>query len=145
MSVPAASPASPALSGRSAVYAVLGTALAFSALDAAWLGYFSGQIYLRDIGALMLPSPRWDAAILFYFVYLAGTLFFVVLPHGGKGVAATAVRGALFGFVAYATYDLTNLATLEAFTWRLSLIDMAWGTIATGLASAAGAASARLG
>lgn len=145
MSVPAASPASPALSGRSAVYAVLGTALAFSALDAAWLGYFSGQIYLRDIGALMLPSPRWDAAILFYFVYLAGTLFFVVLPHGCKGVAATALRGALFGFVAYATYDLTNLATLEAFTWRLSLIDMAWGTIATGLASAAGAASARLG
>jgi uncharacterized membrane protein len=51
----------------------------------------------------------------------------------------------LFGCVAYSTYDLTNLATLEAFTWRLSLIDMAWGTTATALASAAGAAAARLG
>ena len=70
---------------------------------------------------------------------------FNIKDPSGKGVAATALRGALFGFVAYATYDLTNLATLEAFTWRLSLIDMAWGTIATGLASAAGAASARLG
>ena len=145
MSVSAALTASPALSGRRAVYAVLGTAAAFSALDAIWLGFASGDIYVRDIGALMLPSPRWDAAILFYFVYLAATVFFVVLPHGAKGPLRTAIVGALFGFAAYATYDLTNLATLEAFTWRLSLIDMTWGTVATALATAAGAAAARMG
>lgn len=137
--------AGPALSGRRALFAALATALAFSALDAAWLGYASGDLYIRDIGAIMLPGgPRWDAAIAFYFVYLAATLFFVVLPHGGKGVLPTAARGALFGFAAYATYDLTNLATLEAFTWRLALADMAWGTSATALASAAGAAAARI-
>ncbi len=145
MLVPAALPASHALSGRAAVFAALGTAVAFSALDAAWLGYASGDFYIRDIGALLRPSPRWDAAILFYFVYLAATLYFVVLPHGGSGPLKTAVRGALFGFAAYATYDLTNLATLEAFTWRLSLIDMAWGTTATAIAAASGAAAARLG
>jgi uncharacterized membrane protein len=145
MAETAALTAGHALRGRPALYAALATALAFSALDATWLGFASGDTYIRDIGAIMLPSPRWDAAILFYFVYLAGTLIFVVLPHGSKGIAATAIRGALFGFVAYSTYDLTNLATLEAFTWRLSLIDMAWGTTATALASAAGAAAARLG
>jgi len=133
------------LSGKAALYAVAATAVAFSVLDATWLGFASGDIYIRDIGALMLPTPRWDAAILFYLIYLAATLFFVVLPNASKGVAATALRGAFFGFAAYATYDLTNLATLEAFTWRLSLIDMAWGTFATALASAAGAAAARLG
>jgi uncharacterized membrane protein len=135
----------PALIGRPALYAVLATAVAFSALDAVWLGVASGDVYIRDIGALMLPSPRWVPALLFYAIYLAGTLAFVVLPHARKGVLRTAARGALFGFVAYATYDLTNLSTLEAFTWRLSLIDMAWGTIATALASGAGAAAARLG
>jgi len=132
------------LTGRRAVFAAAGTAVAFSALDALWLGVVSGDIYIRDIGSIMTPGPRWGAAIAFYFIYLAGTLIFVVLPHAAKGIAPAAARGALFGFVAYATYDLTNLATLEAFTWRLSLIDMAWGTVATALASAAGAASARL-
>lgn len=133
-----------ALSGRRAVYAAAATAVAFSALDAFWLGFASGELYRRDIGAIMLDGPRWDAALAFYFIYLAATLIFVVLPNAAKGIGPTMIRGALFGFAAYATYDLTNLATLEAFTWRLALIDMAWGSAATALASAAGAAAARL-
>ena len=100
--------------------------------------------------SLTYTPPRGDVhtepgAIRFVIVALAVLflLVFVVLPHGGRGVLAAAGRGAAFGFVAYATYDLTNLATLQAFTWRLALIDMAWGTLATALASAAGAAAAR--
>ena len=143
MAETAAPTAGLALTGRRAVFAAAGTALAFCALDAAWLGALSGEIYIRDIGAIMRAAPRWDAALAFYAIYLVGTLVFVVLPHGGRGVLAAAGRGAAFGFVAYATYDLTNLATLQAFTWRLALIDMAWGTLATALASAAGAAAAR--
>lgn len=141
----AAPRASQILSGRPALYATGATALAFSALDALWLGFASGDLYSRDIGALMLAAPRWHAAILFYVIYLAATLYFVVLPTAAKGIGSTTLKGLVFGLAAYGTYDLTNLATLEAFTWRLSLIDMAWGGFATALASAAGAAAARRG
>jgi uncharacterized membrane protein len=82
--------------------------------------------------------------VLFYLVYLAGTLHFVVLPNAALGIGWTALQGAALGALAYATYDLTNLATLSAFTWRLAVIDIAWGACATAVASAAGAAAARI-
>jgi uncharacterized membrane protein len=131
-----------ALSSRQKFAAVAATAVAFSALDAIWLGYVGIGFYQEAIGAIMAQPIRWSAAIPFYFLYLAGTLYFVVLPNAARGIARTASQGALFGLVAYGTYDLTNLATLQAFTWKLAAIDMTWGTVATALASAAGAAAA---
>ena len=134
----------PMLSLRQKCAAALATALAFSTLDALWLGYVGIGFYTEAIGPIMAAPFRWSAAIAFYLVYLAGTLHFAVWPNAARGIRPTAIQGALLGFLAYATYDLTNLATLAAFTWKLALIDMAWGTFATATASAAGALAARL-
>lgn len=134
----------PALSFAQKAAAIRGTALAFVLLDALWLGWASRDLYTGTIGQIMVQPPRWDAAVLFYLVYLAGTLHFVVLPNAALGIGWTALQGAALGALAYATYDLTNLATLSAFTWRLAVIDIAWGACATAVASAAGAAAARI-
>ncbi|MBL9011624.1 MAG: DUF2177 family protein [Alphaproteobacteria bacterium] len=133
----------PALSFAQKAAAIGGTALAFIVLDALWLGWASRDLYSGTIGSIMVQPPRWDAAVLFYLVYLAGTLYFAVLPNAAIGIGWTALQGAALGALAYATYDLTNLATLNAFTWRLAVIDIAWGTCATATAAAAGAAAAR--
>ena len=118
------------------VVAYLIAALAFGALDAVWLTQSYTQVYLPQIGQLTLPSPAPMASLAFYLIYLAGLLRFAIAPAlttGGAGRAM--INGACFGFVAYATYDLTNLATLKGWTVTVSVIDMAWGTVASAVAS----------
>jgi uncharacterized membrane protein len=107
-------------------------------LDAIWLGGVARPLYQRGIGHLMADRPNFVAAVLFYLLYAAGLMAFVVLPRGGGDWQAAAAWGALFGFMGYMTYDLTNLATLRAWPIGLSLIDTAWGCVATGLAATAG-------
>ena len=124
--------------------AYLATALVFGALDAVWLTQSFSTVYLPEIGKLTLPSPEPVASLAFYLVYIAGVVRFAVAPaliSGGPLRAAT--QGAFLGLVAYATYDLTNLATLQHWTLKVSLIDMAWGCFAT--ATAACAATAIIG
>ena len=113
------------------------------ALDMLWLGLVAKATYQQGIGHLMAPEPLWPAAIAFYLLYPIGLMVFAVLPQADDpGWTRTLAMGALFGFFAYATYDLSNLATLRNWPVRLALIDMAWGTAIT--AAAAGAARAAM-
>ena len=119
--------------------AFVATALTFVALDFLWLTVASPTIYQDEIGPLLLAQPKVAPAILFYLVYLIGVVVFVVRPALEKGeLRAATLPGALFGVVAYATYDLTNLATLEGFTTKLAVVDMIWGGLVTGVAAGVG-------
>ena len=117
--------------------------VALLALDAVWLGLVFGPYFSAQVGAVALDAPRWLPAAAFYLLYAVGVTAFVVLPSLDRGWRHAAARGALFGLVAYSTYDLTNLATLKAWTPALALIDMVWGTFATAVAAAVAAWAAR--
>lgn len=102
-------------------------------LDGLWLGVVARSLYRDALGPLMAdPVVLW-AAIAFYLVYPVGLVVFAVRPGGGA--AAVAARGALFGLIAYATYDLTNLATLKGFPASIAAIDMLWGAVISAAAS----------
>jgi len=107
------------------------TLFAFLALDALWLGLIAQPFYQAQIGFLMAENPNWLAAGAFYLLYVAGLVFFVVGPalRAGTSPARAALRGAFFGLVAYATYDLTNLATLDRWPLLVTVVDLAWGTL----------------
>jgi len=122
------------------VAAYFATGIAFAAIDFFWLRWAGSNFYRPIIGAIMADKPRFDAAIAFYLIYIAGIVFFAVSPafgHGG-GWRTALGYGAAFGFVAYATYDLTNQATLKVWDVKITLVDMAWGTFVTAAAATAG-------
>ncbi len=121
--------------------AYLACALVMIALDVLWIGVLAKSLYQQGIGHLMTESPRLGVAFLFYAVYAAGLVFFVVADGPSDAWRSTLLRGALFGAVAYATYDLSNLATLRAWPLSLSLIDIAWGAFASSVAAAGGKAA----
>lgn len=115
------------------------TALLLLALDLLWIGVLAKALYQNGIGHLMAAEPRLGVAALFYALYALGLVLFVVAPQGASGSwTSTLVHGALFGLVAYATYDLTNLATLKDWPVGLSLLDMGWGALVSCAAAAAG-------
>lgn len=117
---------------------------AICVLDFLWLGFVARDFYRGQIGALLLERPRWGAAGLFYAMYAAATVGFVIAPahdHGGWTRALT--QGALLGFVCYATYDLSNLATLKGWSVTVAAADIAWGVVVTAIASIAGYAALR--
>jgi uncharacterized membrane protein len=117
-----------------AAYAL--TALAFLGLDAAWLTTMADRLYRPALGNLMLEKFALGPAAAFYFLYVAGIVGFAVAPAVAAGSASGALlRGAALGLLAYATYDLTNQATLRGWPWSVTLADMAWGTVATGVAA----------
>jgi uncharacterized membrane protein len=123
------------------VAAYAGTAIAMVALDMLWLGVIAKPLYQQGIGHLMAERPNVGVAVLFYLLYAAGVVIFAVSPqHNGSSWAVTLAMGALFGFFAYATYDLTNLATLREWPLSLSLIDIAWGTLVSASSAAGGKA-----
>lgn len=106
------------------------TLMAFLAIDMVWLGLVARTFYQQQIGFLMAPSANWLAAIIFYMLFIAGILVFVVVPGLQAGsLRTTLLRAALFGLITYATYDLTNLATLKNWPVLVTVIDLAWGTI----------------
>jgi uncharacterized membrane protein len=108
-------------------------------LDVAWLGLVARDFYRTRLGALLLDEPRLGVALMFYAVYVAGIVIFAMLPAVEAGSWQTALRlGALFGFFAYATYDITNLATLKGFPLGLAMVDLAWGTALTAVSAALG-------
>jgi len=115
----------------------LAIALPLFVLDMVWLQWIARGWYQQGIGHLMTESPRLLPAALFYLLFPVGLLIFAVLPSEGT-VLKAAGMGALFGFFAYATYDLTNLAVLKNWPVGLSVVDVAWGTFAGGVASATG-------
>lgn len=115
------------------------TALVFLALDAVWLTVMAERLYRGGIGHLMAPSPSWGAAVLFYVIYIAGVVFFAIAPamEARRPALHALGLGALLGLVAYATFSLTNHATLKDWPWRVTLADLAWGPFVTGVAAAA--------
>jgi uncharacterized membrane protein len=112
------------------------------ALDMLWLGVVAKTMYQQAIGHLMAEEPKVLAAMVFYALYALGLVVFALAPQAeDAGWGRTVYTGALFGFFAYATYDLSNLATLRNWPIRLTLIDMAWGTALSATAAAAGKAA----
>ncbi|WP_418317496.1 DUF2177 family protein [Piscinibacter sakaiensis] len=121
--------------------------LLLALLDALWLGIVAADFYQSRLAHLMAESPRLDAALAFYLMYPAGVLLFAVRPALAAGGAARAAwLGAALGFFAYATYDLTNLATLRDWPLPIVFVDIAWGSaITAAIAWATCRAAARLG
>jgi uncharacterized membrane protein len=108
----------------------LATLIAFFAIDMVWLGLVARTFYRKHLGFLMAPSPNWAAAIIFYLLFILGILVFVVLPGlEADSLQTTLLRAALFGLITYATYDLTNLATLKDWPITITVVDMIWGVV----------------
>jgi len=100
----------------------------FFAIDMVWLGLVAKGFYRRQIGSLMRESVGWPAAIAFYLLFILGLVVFVVAPAMDDGSWLRALLlGALFGLIAYATYDLTNLATLRGWPLTVTVVDLIWG------------------
>jgi uncharacterized membrane protein len=114
-------------------------ALVFLALDAVWLSTMAERLYRPAIGHLMMDKPAFGPAIVFYLMYLVGVVVFAVAPALASQRWQTALGlGALLGLICYATYDLTNQATLRDWPLRVTLVDLAWGTFVTAMAAWAG-------
>jgi uncharacterized membrane protein len=118
------------------------TLLSLLIVDLIWLGVVAKPIYSEGIGHLMAEQPNLWAAAAFYLLYAAGLIYFAIAPPS-RALAwkDTLLTAAIFGFVAYATYDLSNLATLRNWPPHLAIIDIAWGTVLSSIAAAAGKAS----
>lgn len=101
----------------------------FLAIDFVWLSTAGRTIYVSEIGGLLRERPNFLVAFLFYALFSLGLLVFVIEPAAPSGLSKQALlMGGFFGLVAYATYDLTNLATMKGFTTKIALIDMVWGS-----------------
>lgn len=102
-------------------------------IDAVWLSVVANKFYKDQLGPLLLEKPNMVAAVLFYVIFVVGIVVFAVMPAVAAGDWKVALGyGALLGLVAYATYDLTNLATLKGFPVKIVIIDLIWGTLLTG-------------
>jgi uncharacterized membrane protein len=102
----------------------------FFAIDMVWLGLVAKNFYKNQIGSLMKSDINWVAAIIFYLLFISGLVIFVIMPAVEKGSWLHALLlGALFGLITYATYDLTNLATLKDWPLLVTLVDLVWGTV----------------
>lgn len=105
-------------------------------LDGLWLGLVSREFYKARLGQMLLDTPIWSVAILFYLVHAAGIAVFAVPLALNAGTWTSALMyGGLFGFCVYAAYDLTNLATLRGWPMAVSAVDLAWGAVATAAAT----------
>jgi uncharacterized membrane protein len=102
----------------------------FLAIDLLWLGVVAKGFYRRQVGSLMRDGVNWPAALAFYLLFILGLVVFVVTPAVDDGSWVRALLfGALFGLIAYATYDLTNLATLRDWPLLVTVVDLIWGAV----------------
>ena len=103
--------------------------LVFLVIDLIWLGLIAKKLYRKYLGFIMSEKVNWIAAIVFYVIFIAGIVLFVLAPAiSSDSLKHALLYGALFGFVTYSTYDLTNLATLKNWPIRITIIDLIWGT-----------------
>tara|TARA_R110002020_G_scaffold35195_6_gene106324 strand:- start:371 stop:781 length:411 start_codon:yes stop_codon:yes gene_type:complete len=108
-------------------------------VDAIWLGLVARGFYARQLGDLMLESPKLGIAAVFYVMYSAAIVILAAAPAARSGSLTDALLlGAILGFAAYGTYDITNLSTLKNWPVAMSLVDMAWGTLLTAAVSGVG-------
>ncbi len=106
------------------------TLIVFFAIDMIWLGLIARGFYQQHLGFLLRSSPNWTAVIIFYLLFVLGVVVFVITPSLQAGsVKKVLLLGALFGIITYATYDLTNLATVKNWPWIVTVVDIAWGCV----------------
>ncbi|MFZ6034729.1 MAG: DUF2177 family protein [Patescibacteria group bacterium] len=109
----------------------------FLSIDMVWLGLVARNFYSKYLGYLMSPKVNWPAAILFYLLFILGLVLFVIAPSlDKKSLGNALIYGALFGLVTYATYDLTNMATIKDWPLIVTVVDLAWGTFLAASVSA---------
>jgi uncharacterized membrane protein len=111
--------------------------VAFALVDIAWLTTVGGQLYKSTLGDILAPEIRMAPAVVFYLLYPMGLVYFAIIPALNSGSMSTAlVNGALFGLFTYATYELTNFATLRNWTLSITVIDIAYGVVLGAVVSA---------
>ena len=121
------------------IIAYLLTTIVFFAIDMFWLGFLAKNIYRKYLGGFLSDEVNWTAAIVFYLLFIVGIFYFCILPANEKqSLSKVIISGAFFGFITYATYDLTNMATLKNWPLQIVFIDMAWGAVLTAIVSTAG-------
>lgn len=130
---------------KSLAFAALGMWGMLAVLDFLWLSTMTRLFYRPRLGALLNEQPVWPPALLFYVLYGVGLLAFVLRPalSDGSGLPAVFFWGCLFGLVAYGTYDLTNHATIRDWPLAVTVVDMAWGALISGVSAVAGVWLAR--
>ncbi len=105
--------------------------IVFLGIDAVWLGVVARNFYPKHIGHLMSDKPNLLVALVFYLIYIFGLVFLVLIPNRESGMTKTLLLAALYGLCTYATYDLTNQATLKSWPPLVTVIDLIWGTALT--------------
>ena len=116
------------------IIAYLAAGISFGILDALWLRWAGPNFYRPALGDLLAEQFRMGPALVFYLLYVAAMVWFAVRPGIALGVPHAVLNGALLGGIAYASYDLTNQATLKVWPVHVTLVDIAWGASATALA-----------
>jgi uncharacterized membrane protein len=123
---------------RTPIIAYISSLIVMGVLDAGWLSFATSRLYRPGIGHLMTDKPVVPAAVIFYLLYAAGVTYLITLPALAGGSLGSAVtRGAVFGLIAYGTYDLTSLAILQGWPVNVTVADMIWGAVITGATAGA--------
>lgn len=119
------------------IYAFISSLLVMTVIDVVWLGLVAPKFYREHIGFIMADKPNWLAAAAFYVIFVIGVTVFVVYPgwQESQSLVKIGLLGALLGLVAYATYDLTNQATLKNWPPIVTAVDLAWGAFLSGSVS----------
>jgi uncharacterized membrane protein len=121
------------------IAAYVATLVVFFALDFVWLSIMGNALYKPTLGDILLPKFSPAPALIFYVLYIVGVVIFAIVPAIQSGNWTSALLfGALFGFFAYGTYDMTNMSTLRNWTLQITVADMIWGTVLTGVSASAG-------
>ena len=116
----------------------LATAIAFAAVDFIWLTQFGPKVYFPTLDSVALRSARMGPAVVFYLAYMLGLVVLAIWPNRDKPLIRTTINGGLLGAMCYATYDLTNQATLKVWATQITLTDIAWGTFVTAVGATVG-------
>jgi uncharacterized membrane protein len=117
----------------------IATAVLFFAIDILWLGVIAKNFYNKHLGRFFRERVNWTAAIIFYSLFILGIMIFAILPGtSSASLGRTVTLGVLYGLFTYATYDLTNLATLKDWPVKIVVVDILWGMVLCGLVSAGG-------
>ncbi len=124
---------------KSIIISYVLTFLVFLMVDMFWLGFIAKNLYQKFLGSFLADNVNWTAAFVFYFIYVVGISIFAIYPAVNKGSLLNAIlMGTLFGVFTYATYDLTNLATLKGWPLPIVFIDIAWGAVLSAIVSFCG-------
>jgi uncharacterized membrane protein len=121
------------------ILAYIATGISFAVIDSFWLRNMYMKLYQPEIGEVLMKGVRMGPAVTFYLLYILGIIIFAFSPALASGRWQTAlIYGAMFGFFTYMTYDLTNYSTLKVWSLKVTIFDIIWGTVLTGLSATAG-------